>query len=93
MLHVQLRRSRAENYFLPTSLGLFSSKQKHTLSARSKTQGRNRENERGRGNKMGVARMAQKYKERFFSCMSGAERLAKRNEKFIFLRFYCGSQA
>lgn len=31
MLRVQLRRSRAENYFLQTSLGLFSSKQKHTV--------------------------------------------------------------
>lgn len=32
MPRVQLRRSRAENYFLQTSLGLFSSKQKeHTV--------------------------------------------------------------
>lgn len=31
MLRVQLRGSRAENYFLQTSLGLFSLEQKHTL--------------------------------------------------------------
>lgn len=51
-LRVQLRRSRAENYFLQTSLGLFSSKQKHTAPG-SKAHGLVRTREER--NKMKVA--------------------------------------
>lgn len=86
MLRVQLRRSRAENYFLQTSLGLFSSKQKHTVPG-SKAHGLVRM--RKERNKMKVAgtglRNIENVSFRAHVCARVATRKRKeKKEKYIF---------
>lgn len=81
-LRVQLRRSRAENYFLQTSLGLFSSKQKHTAPG-SKAHGLVRTREER--NKMKVAGTGFRNIENVsFRARVATRNRKKKKEKYIF---------
>lgn len=89
MLRVQLRRSRAENYFLQTSLGLFSSEQEST-EAGSKVADKNAGGGEGVKIKWKSRENGPRNKERFFGTRASERTRARIHEetKNTIYRFY-----